>query len=180
MSTLGYATLQEAWGEAMPPLRRRRKHREAPPVGVANDKEYREARVPGDIEYRAPSAADDYLAWSDYSKELGQRTDAPLPGLDGPERRFPAEAAVSPVPDEPVPVPPPAVPPTVLTAQVQSERFSPTHDDTASVLAGYDVAMYVFTGIMLILLLEQFVQMGSALRPAVVTAGAAAAAPWRP
>lgn len=169
-SSLSYATLQDAWGDAMPPSRRRRKNRDAaPPVGVSDDREYRESRIPGDLEYRTPGAADDYLAWSDYSKELGQRTDAPLTGLDGPERRFPAEAAV--VPDYKVdpadtgaqaaPEPRPYVPPTVL----DSTSFSTA--DPGGYDAGYDVAMYVFTGIMLILLLEQFVQMGVALRPPV-------------
>ena len=95
-SSLSYATLQDAWGDALPPRRRRKNRDAAPPVGVADDREYRESRVPGELEYRTPGAADDYLAWSDYSKELGQRTDAPLTGLDGPERRFPAEAAVVP------------------------------------------------------------------------------------
>lgn len=167
MSSLQYATLQEAWGDALPPARRRRKHKDVTPAGVSDDKEYRESRIPGEIEYRAPGATDDYLAWSDYSKEPGQRTDAPLTGLDGPARRFPAEAAV--VPDvkvdpadtgaQPAPDPRPYVPPTVLDSTAFSP--APSHD------AGYDVAMYVFTGIMLILLLEQFVQMGAAMRPTV-------------
>lgn len=170
MSSLQYATLQEAWGDSLPPVRRRRKQKDVSPAGVSDDKEYRESRIPGEVEYRAPAAADDYLAWSDYSKEPGQRTDAPLTGLDGPPRRFPAEAAV--IPDvqvdpadtgaQPAPEPRPYVPPTVL----DSVAFSPQPPADAG-NAGYDVAMYVFTGIMLILLLEQFVQMGAALRPNV-------------
>lgn len=170
MSSLQYATLQEAWGDALPPRRRKKTRDAAVPVGVSDDKEYRESRIPGEIEYRAPAAADDYLAWSDYSKEPGQRTDAPLTGLDGPARRFPAEAAV--IPDvkvdpadtgaQPAPEPRPYIPPTVL----DSVAFAP-QPPADSGNAGYDVAMYVFTGIMLILLLEQFVQMGAALRPNV-------------
>ncbi len=154
-SRLDWAMLSEAglgYGpDGSGPIRRR--SRRAPkdaPVGFADDREYREARIPGHIEYRAPSSADDYLAWSEYSKEPGQRTDAPLTGLDGPERRYPPAAAVAP---EPAPEPPAA------------PAF--TRDDPPASDAGYDVAMYMFTGIMLILVLEQFVQMGVSMRPLV-------------
>lgn len=159
MSRLEYAMLSEAGlgYEAAPFRKRRRAPKDDPPAEYSADA----------TEYRAPSAADDFLAWSEYSKEPGQRTDAPLPGLDGPPRRYPAAATVQPD-SEPV-APPPPVPTGVLDARPWGRADTDPDWDASS--AGYDVAMYMFTGIMLILVLEQFVQMGVAMRPSVAAAG---------
>ena len=176
-SSLGYATLQEAWGESSGPKRRRSK---APPaVSPAPDREYLPASQ--EREYRALSGLDDQQAWAEYNKEDTQRSDAPLPGLIGPERRYPASVDV--VADAGVAVPDekryetgyvaphgeagsPRLQEKPVRLDVADRAIAPSptpeakHDDNAA----YDVALYVFSGIALILLLEQFVQMGIAMR----------------
>lgn len=170
--TLSYATLQEAWGDASAP--KRRKHKVSPTVSPAPDREYRPAAQ--EREYRALSGLDDQQAWAEYSKEDAQRTDAPLPGLVGPERRYPSTVDV--VADEGTavngeeapyetgyvaphgPVSASPVRLDVADHRIGTERARPRGDDDAA----YDVALYVFSGIALILLLEQFVQMGKAMR----------------
>lgn len=167
MSSVQYMTLEEAWGEALPPVRRRKKAPRVPADDALMDARLTgDTRVPGDREYRAPSSADDFLAWSDYTKEDGQRTDAPLVGLDGPARVFPEKAEVK-VDDgiETRPDPKPRTPAPALV--LDSSDFGPSmygNNQDGPDTAAYDVAMYVFTGIMLILLLEQFIQIGASLR----------------
>jgi hypothetical protein len=170
-SSLGYATLQEAWGDSSGP--KRRKNKVPPAVSPAPAREYRPASR--EREYRALSGLDDQQAWAEYNKEDTQRSDAPLPGLIGPERRYPASVDV--VADAGVAVPdekryetgyvaphgevsntPVRLDAADRTIAAQSPALSP--DDNAA----YDVALYVFSGIALILLLEQFVQMGIAMR----------------
>lgn len=173
-SSLGYATLQEAWGEASPPKRRKSKTAPAAP-SPAPDREYLPASQ--EREYRALSGLDDQQAWAEYNKEDTQRSDAPLPGLIGPERRYPAsvdvvaDAGVA-VPDErqyetgyvaphgDVPEKKPVRLDVADRVMVPNHTTEKKHDDNAA----YDVALYVFSGIALILLLEQFVQMGIAMR----------------
>lgn len=118
---------------------------------------------------------DDRQAWAEYNKEDTQRSDSPLPGLLGPERRYPASVDV--VADAGVAVPDEKRYETGYVAphgEVSNKKmrldvadhviapraFEAKHDDNAA----YDVALYVFSGIALILLLEQFVQMGLAMR----------------
>jgi hypothetical protein len=171
-SSLGYSTLHEAWGESSGPKRRKSKVPVA--VSPAPDREYLPASQ--EREYRALSGLDDQQAWAEYNKEDTQRSDAPLPGLIGPERRYPAsvdvvaDAGVA-VPDErqyetgyvaphgDVPDKKPVRLDVADRAMVH-QTPEPKHDDNAA----YDVALYVFSGIALILLLEQFVQMGIAMR----------------
>lgn len=167
--SLSYATLQEAWGEACPPKRKRSKPRDAAPL-AAPDREYRPAAQ--EREYRALSGLDDQQAWAEYNKEDTQRSDAPLPGLLGPEHRYPtsvdvvADAGVA-VPDEKqyetgYVAPHGELPKARLDVAdhaVALPAAAPRDSDAA-----YDVALYVFSGIALILLLEQFVQMGIAMR----------------
>lgn len=176
-SSLGYATLQEAWGESSGP--KRRKSKVPPAVSPAPDREYLPASQ--EREYRALSGLNDQQAWAEYNKEDTQRSDAPLPGLIGPEHRYPASVDV--VADAGVAVPDEKQYETGYVAphgEAGSPRLAakpvrldvadhtiaakappePVHDDNAA----YDVALYVFSGIALILLLEQFVQMGIAMR----------------
>lgn len=167
MSSVQYMTLEEAWGEALPPIRKKKKVPRVPADDALMDARLTgDARVPGDREYRAPSSADDYLAWSDYTKEDGQRTDAPLVGLDGPARVFPEKADVKVTTEtaEVMPEPKPRTPSPALV--LDSSDFGPGMggNQDGPDTAAYDVAMYVFTGIMLILLLEQFIQIGVSLR----------------
>lgn len=171
-SSLGYATLQEAWGEASPPKRRKSKTPPAAP-SPAPDREYLPASQ--EREYRALSGLDDQQAWAEYNKEDSQRSDAPLPGLVGPERRYPASVDVvadagAAVPDEkqyetgyvaPHGDVPEKKPVRLDVADRVMVRAPATKSDDN---AAYDVALYVFSGIALILLLEQFVQMGIAMR----------------
>lgn len=173
-SSLGYATLQEAWGESSGP--KRRKSKAPPAVSPAPDREYLPASQ--EREYRALSGLNDQQAWAEYNKEDTQRSDAPLPGLIGPEHRYPASVDV--VADAGVAVPDErqyetgyVAPHGDVTSKktvrldvadrviAPTPRPEPVHDDNAA----YDVALYVFSGIALILLLEQFVQMGIAMRP---------------
>lgn len=171
-SSLGYATLQEAWGDSSAP--KRRKSKVPPAVSPAPAREYRPAAQ--EREYRALSGLDDQQAWAEYNKEDTQRSDAPLPGLLGPERRYPASVDV--VADAGVAVPEEKqyetgytaphgeVSKTAVRLDVADHAIAPPpklesrYDDNAA----YDVALYVFSGIALILLLEQFVQLGIAMR----------------
>jgi hypothetical protein len=79
------------------------------------------------------------------------RTDAPLPGLDGPARRTPEIVHVTESQQNS----------GDLRTEIRSEAKQTPDTDTDNV---FDVVLYVFSGIVLILLLEQFVQMGVHLR----------------
>ena len=164
---LQYATLQEAWGESMPPVRRRKKVPKGPKD--SNENPYRPYSE--DREFRAVSGLDDYQPWADYTKEDTQRSDEPLPGLDGPARRYPEKVEIHDLEHGPVVDTPPVKKygdeyvggPSGFTVGRLDNADYPVYGKPVSHDAGYDVALYVFSGILLILLLEQFVQMGATL-----------------
>ena len=156
-----YSTIEEAWGSTWPPVRRKKKDkRPAPADNAPLDN--------GAVRY--PEAVSEFLPWTSadmkdsgnywpgtsapYHKEESQRSDAPLPGFTG-EKRSPAEVG----PVGPVgPVPGPELTHATVAQMVpQDPRVRGDSDSREHI---YDVILYVFTGIILILLLEQFVQMG--------------------
>ena len=152
---LQYATLQEAWGEAVPPTRKKTK-RPPPPA------DFTENVVVPDLaaKYRAPAAADDWATWAMYDKEESQRSDEPQSAVIGPAKRYPESAAKAAEPGVTAPEDPPYESGRVsrpLLLDPMDAAFQRGHP-------GFDVALYVFSGIALILLLEQFVQMGRALQ----------------
>jgi hypothetical protein len=165
---LQYATIQEAWGDAAPPKRKRTKSHGKPPKD-APERPF----LPHDTEteFRAASSLDDYQAWAEYSKEETQRSDEPLPGTVGPARRYPAKVEISDLEKDAAEVAPEKAYRTGYVGPHPDQR--PIRLDNAdhavggprpdSDHAGYDVALYVMSGILLILLLEQFVQMGVAM-----------------
>lgn len=180
--SLQYASLEEAWGTPAHPVRRRRRTKDARVPGPGSGEE---PHAWADLEGGGAQS------YAPYEKEAGQRSDQPLPGLFGPGRRHPAEAVLEPGPGEPVRTPaeyraprpyapPGAEPGAGPAAEAGAGRpllmdrgdaafpepaAWPTapHADRREAGGVYDVALYVFGGVVLILLLEQFVQMGVAL-----------------
>ena len=153
---LEYSTIDEAWGSTWPPVRRKKKSPKPPPAnGPLDEAAMRFPRSETTLDPWTPSDREYLGSYAEYNKEPSQRSDAPLPGHEGPERRTPT--AVTPV-HEPVPA---EVSADLYYAQHAFKHpYTPRHcNDNV-----YDVILYIFTGILLILLLEQFIQIGMAMR----------------
>lgn len=154
---LEYSTIDEAWGSTWPPVRRKKKSPKPPPAnGPLDEAAMRFPRSETNLDPWTPSDNDYLGSYAEYIKEPSQRSDAPLPGHEGPERRTPKE--VTPVP---VPVPVAEVSSDFAYAQHEFEKHQGNGNGNEHV---YDVILYIFTGILLILLLEQFIQIGMAMR----------------
>lgn len=147
---LEYSTIDEAWGSTWPPIRKKKKSPKPPPANAPLDEaSMRFPRSETNLDPWTPSDNDYMGSYAAYDKEPSQRSDAPLPGLEGPERRTPSEVT-------PVPVPVAEIPADLPRQYVEDVSSNNEHV--------YDVILYIFTGILLILLLEQFIQMGMAMR----------------
>jgi hypothetical protein len=150
---LEYSTIDEAWGSTWPPLRKKKKSPKPPPAnGPLDESSMRFPRSETNLDPWTPSDSDYLGNYAEYTKEPGQRSDAPLPGHEGPARRTPTEVT-------PVPVP-------VAEVSADLPDWSDRHDrpDGNGGEHMYDVILYIFTGVLLILLLEQFIQIGMAMR----------------
>jgi len=162
---LQYASLDEAW-QASPALRKKKKvRRDVPGNGMVDEAANRfpsaapwtdnltedafasfgfAASKSVTAEYKPfPEGSDSGDVTMQSRSGEFSRTDAPLAGHVGPPRRTPSAVQV------------PFALPTAINAV---DRHA---EDPSEVV--YDVVLYVFSGIVLILLLEQFVQMGVAL-----------------
>jgi hypothetical protein len=149
---LEYSTIDEAWGSTWPPLRKKKKSPKPPPAnGPLDESSMRFPRSETNLDPWTPSDSDYLGNYAEYTKEPGQRSDVPLAGHEGPERRTPSE--VTPVPVAEVSADLPAVLPALPDL--------PYGNGGEHV---YDVILYIFTGVLLILLLEQFIQIGMAMR----------------
>ena len=170
---LQYASLDEAW-QASPAIRKKKKVKsEKPGHGMVDEAIQRypllspDSALPwtdndNDVSFPASAYAsnkavvDEYKPFPDYSAAIVDaaqqdfaRTDAPLTGLDGPTRRTPEVVHVAESQQN------------SGAAREISVESRPNQRETDNV---FDVVLYVFSGIVLILLLEQFVQMGVQLR----------------
>lgn len=170
---LQYASLDEAW-QASPAIRKKKKaKRESPGNGMVDEAIQRYPLLSPDLPWTdnetdvsfpafgyasSKATIDEYKPFPDYSASTmpeGEasfaRTDAPLTGLDGPARRTPEVVHVAETQqnsgDE-----------TRTHISVEGKQTMRESDNV------FDVVLYVFSGIVLILLLEQFVQMGVHLR----------------
>lgn len=156
---LQYASLDEAW-QASPAIRKKKKVKSMPPGTGMIDEAVRRYPLLGpdlpwtdndnDVSFPAlggKAIDDEYKPFPDYSDEHDvqfARTDVPLTGLDGPARRTPEVVDVTDLVQN-------------SGAESDTRAVAKQSADTDNV---FDVVLYVFSGIVLILLLEQFVQMG--------------------